>query len=304
LLPVSIAQLIAFGALDMLLIVTPGADWAYAIAVGVRRGPVAPAVGGLLTGYVLHATVVVVGVGAVLAGNADALRILTLAGSLYLLWLGTTVLRDPSMPTDPGAQTTSAWPTASRGAAVSGLNPKGLLLFFAVLPQFVARNVPWPASAQLVAFATLHIAGCAIVYTAVASRHETSCPHVPARPAEPFARAAPPWSPSASRYSPKQHSADPIATPRRDLGHRSPAARRAEAQPSRRHDRTRSVRAHRSLHTTERDVKLVPQPAGPDGAADRLSAYVAARGPRRFVIRPTPRSPGGQSLLPSTAAVR
>jgi threonine/homoserine/homoserine lactone efflux protein len=164
----SITNLIAFGAVDMVLIMTPGADWAYAIAIAVRRGPVAPAVGGLLSGYVLQATVVVVGVGALMAGNADALRILTLAGALYLLWLGTTVLRDPPAPTDAGAHTTSAWPTASRGAAVSGLNPKGLLLFFAVLPQFVARHAHWPATAQLAALSTLHIAGCAIVYTAVA----------------------------------------------------------------------------------------------------------------------------------------
>ena len=34
---------------------------------------------------------------------------------------------------------------------------------------------------------------------------------------------------------------------------------------------------HSSLQATERYVKLLPQPAGPDGAADRLNAYLAAR---------------------------
>ena len=33
---------------------------------------------------------------------------------------------------------------------------------------------------------------------------------------------------------------------------------------------------HSSLQATERYVKLLPQPAGPDGAADRLNAYLAA----------------------------
>ena len=37
---------------------------------------------------------------------------------------------------------------------------------------------------------------------------------------------------------------------------------------------------HSSLQATERYVKLLPQPAGLDGAADRLNAYLAARNPR------------------------
>ncbi len=36
---------------------------------------------------------------------------------------------------------------------------------------------------------------------------------------------------------------------------------------------------HSSLQATERYVKLLPPPAGPDGAADRLNAYRAARNP-------------------------
>jgi threonine/homoserine/homoserine lactone efflux protein len=162
------AQLLAFGTVDLLLVLTPGADWAYAIAVGVRRGPVAPAVGGLLAGYLLLATVVIVGVGALLASDAGALRVLTLAGAFYLIWLGSNVLRSPPTPQDAGAHARSAWPAAGRGAAVSGLNPKGLLLFFAVLPQFVAHSAPWPPTAQLATFAAVHIAGCAIVYSTVA----------------------------------------------------------------------------------------------------------------------------------------
>jgi integrase len=38
--------------------------------------------------------------------------------------------------------------------------------------------------------------------------------------------------------------------------------------------------SHSSLQATERYVKLLPQPAGPDGAADRLNAYLAQRSTR------------------------
>ena len=161
------SQFLAFVLLDLLLIFTPGADWAYAIAVGVRRGPVAAAVGGLVTGYVAHAVLVVVGVGALLAGSATALKVLTAVGALYLVWLGTGVLRQPPMPADAGDQKSQAWPVARRGAAISGLNPKGLLLYFAVLPQFVDRSQPWPVIAQLGVLAAFHIIGCAVVYAAV-----------------------------------------------------------------------------------------------------------------------------------------
>jgi integrase len=39
----------------------------------------------------------------------------------------------------------------------------------------------------------------------------------------------------------------------------------------------REYMGHSSLQATERYVKLLPPPAGPDGAADRLNAYLAAR---------------------------
>jgi integrase len=38
----------------------------------------------------------------------------------------------------------------------------------------------------------------------------------------------------------------------------------------------REYMGHSSLQATERYVKFLPQPAGPDGAADRLNAYLAA----------------------------
>lgn len=67
---------------------------------------------------------------------------------------------------------------AWRGALVSGLNPKGLLLFFAVLPQFVRTDAAWPESAQLALFGFLHVAACALVYAAVAY---TACAVLAAR---------------------------------------------------------------------------------------------------------------------------
>jgi len=77
---------------------------------------------------------------------------------------GCRVARDraPFAAENPGAV------CALRGAATSGLNPKGLLLFFAVLPQFVARTAPWPVTVQLAVLGAVHIVACGLVYFWVA----------------------------------------------------------------------------------------------------------------------------------------
>jgi threonine/homoserine/homoserine lactone efflux protein len=50
--------LAAFWAVSFLLVMVPGADWAYAIAAGLRDQSVLPAVAGLLAGYAALTAVV------------------------------------------------------------------------------------------------------------------------------------------------------------------------------------------------------------------------------------------------------
>ena len=58
---------------------------------------------------------------------------------------------------------------AARGAGVSGLNPKALLLFAALLPQFITRGTAsaWPFAAQIALLGLVHTANCGVVYTGV-----------------------------------------------------------------------------------------------------------------------------------------
>jgi threonine/homoserine/homoserine lactone efflux protein len=56
---------------------------------------------------------------------------------------------------------------AARGAATSSLNPKGLLLFVAVLPQFVDRRVGLPVAVQIGVLGAIHMGNCAIGYLGV-----------------------------------------------------------------------------------------------------------------------------------------
>ncbi|MGC5007239.1 LysE family transporter [Streptomyces sp. DT203] len=54
-----------------------------------------------------------------------------------------------------------------RGAGISGLNPKALLLCFSLSPQFIDPAGGWPVAAQTGLLGTLHMTACALVYLAV-----------------------------------------------------------------------------------------------------------------------------------------
>jgi threonine/homoserine/homoserine lactone efflux protein len=54
-----------------------------------------------------------------------------------------------------------------RGAAISGLNPKGLLLYLSVLPQFLRPTAGAPVAAQTAVLGAVHMACCAAVYLGV-----------------------------------------------------------------------------------------------------------------------------------------
>ncbi len=72
----TISILAAFWLVSFLLVLVPGADWAYVIAVGLRDRSIVPAVGGVLLGYVLLTAVVAAGVAALVARSPAVLTVL------------------------------------------------------------------------------------------------------------------------------------------------------------------------------------------------------------------------------------
>jgi threonine/homoserine/homoserine lactone efflux protein len=165
-------SVLAFWAVALLLIVVPGADWAFTIGAALHGRLVAPAVGGLVVGYTAMTLVVAAGVGALVAGTPVAMTVLTVAGGLYLIWLGAKTLTNPAGPIaatgEPdGTKPRSGWATLARGIGVSGLNPKGLLLFIALLPQFTDAQWDWPVAAQIGLLGLVFTLTCAAFYTMI-----------------------------------------------------------------------------------------------------------------------------------------
>ncbi|WP_095196174.1 LysE family translocator [Pseudomonas sp. Irchel 3A7] len=158
----------AFWGVSILFVITPGADWAYAISAGLKHRVVVPAVGGLLSGHLLVTMVVAGGVGTLIAGHPVIMSVLTVAGAGYLLWLGANMLARPSTPRADEIQVSGSWVRwAFRGLCVSGLNPKVFLLFLALLPQFADATAPWPVPMQMIALGLVHTFSCGVIYLLV-----------------------------------------------------------------------------------------------------------------------------------------
>jgi len=164
---VQMSSLAAFWVLSFLFVITPGADWAFAISAGLR-GRVTPAIVGMLFGHLAATAVVAAGVGTLLAGMPVALTVLTVAGAAYLVWLGVGTLRKPSTAVAGDDQAATSWVRwVAKGSGVSGLNPKVFLLFLALLPQFTDPGASWPLWWQIAVLGSVHTASCAAVYTLV-----------------------------------------------------------------------------------------------------------------------------------------
>ncbi|GAA3212266.1 LysE family translocator [Oerskovia jenensis] len=170
----SVATIATFWLVSLLFVVTPGADWAYAITAGLRHRSVLPAVGGMLAGHLATALVVAAGVGVLVSRSPALLTVLTLVGAAYIGWLGVTTLVRPGGPVTAGDDVAGSWVRqAAKGLGTSGLNPKVLLLFLALLPQFTDPAGRWPVGAQIAVLGAVHMVGCAVVYLLVAfgARH-------------------------------------------------------------------------------------------------------------------------------------
>jgi len=135
---VDVSVLPAFVAVILLFLLPPGPDMAYMLAVGLQGGRRAAvkAILGIGTGMSIYAAAVVVGVSRVAASQPLLFDLVKLFGAAYLLFLAYGTIRDARHATPAGVDGNSAGRPYLRGVTVSVANPKVLLFFISVLPQF------------------------------------------------------------------------------------------------------------------------------------------------------------------------
>lgn len=163
---------LAFIGVAVALACTPGVDWAYSISAGLRERSFVPAVAGLCGGYVVHTALLVAGLAAVITGLPGLMGWLTVAGAAYLLWLGVSTVRSwrgasfGARPGDPVRD--NQFRVFLQGMGTSGINPKGLLFFVALVPQFVSRDAALPVPLQSGLLGLTFVVLVAVIYTCVA----------------------------------------------------------------------------------------------------------------------------------------
>ena len=135
----------AYVLLATALAVAPGPDVLFVIANGMQhrvKGAIASALG-IGAGSVLHALAAALGISAIVAASPTAFDILRYAGAAYLAFLGVQALRswwNYSRNLDPNQAVVeiSALSVFRRGLITNILNPKVVVFYLALLPQFIS----------------------------------------------------------------------------------------------------------------------------------------------------------------------
>jgi len=133
----------------------------YAIAHG--RKATLPVVIGVALGDSVAITLSLIGLGTLLATSALWFTIIKWIGGCYLIYLGFTLLRSAGKPMPVHAQQQPASaPLKLFGNAfiVTALNPKSIVFFIALLPQFISADHPvitqlWILGITFVVLATI-----------------------------------------------------------------------------------------------------------------------------------------------------
>lgn len=148
--------LVLFAPVAALMVVLPGPDFVLisrtALAEGRARGQAAAL--GVACGVLLHTAAAMIGLSAVIAGSPLLFGVLTCAGIAYLGWMGLSSVRhglriagsvadiDEERPASAPAMTPGQ--AFRQGFLTNVLNPKAVLSFLTLLPQFMTQTAPLP----------------------------------------------------------------------------------------------------------------------------------------------------------------
>ncbi|SDY31132.1 Threonine/homoserine/homoserine lactone efflux protein [Lysobacter sp. yr284] len=150
------------------LICTPGPDMLFVASQSLGGGAAAGlrATAGVCAGYLLHSLLAALGLAALVAASPLLFQALRWIGVAYLAWLAFKLLRAALRPGALELRPAGARADAlRRGFLTAALNPKGMMIYLAILPQFMRADAP--AAPQAIALSAVFVAGCGLVYAAL-----------------------------------------------------------------------------------------------------------------------------------------
>ena len=139
-MPVDPVTLAAFVLVAWAVVLSPGPDTMLILRTTMTGGQRAglATVAGVQAGLVVHTTLAVLGLTLVIASSAALFKAIAAAGALYLAWLAIESVRAGAVPMDGGGPVAPSALGAARDAMLTNLlNPKVILVFLALMPNFV-----------------------------------------------------------------------------------------------------------------------------------------------------------------------
>lgn len=140
-----------FCGVSLLMCFTPGPAVLLAVSnsmdVGAKRTAFSSV--GSSAGIYVVSGLAMIGMGAILSMSANAFLAMKVVGAMYLIWLGIKRWRsnDALIGSDAGQAPTDRrerknWQLVAQGMGVSLTNPKAILFFSALFPQFIVPGQP------------------------------------------------------------------------------------------------------------------------------------------------------------------
>jgi len=144
------SQVLAFTLVAAILTMTPGADTLLVVRNVLRggRGDGFVTMFGICSGLYAHAVLSALGISVILMHSATAFTVLKIAGACYLVWLGIQSLQSAGRASaapelaDAGAVRVPAVRSFREGFLTNLLNPKVIVFYLALLPQFIGPDDP------------------------------------------------------------------------------------------------------------------------------------------------------------------
>ncbi|GAA2379367.1 LysE family translocator [Nonomuraea africana] len=153
--------MLLFLAASLTLVLIPGPNHLYIAARGLAQGRAAGLASafGVEAGTLVHIVAAAGGLSYLIAQSATLFGVVKWAGVAYLVYLGVRTLTSKDELTTRTAQPQPLRKVFLEGVLVNVLNPKVILFFLALLPQFVDPKAGSPATQIALFGATLLVLG-------------------------------------------------------------------------------------------------------------------------------------------------
>jgi threonine/homoserine/homoserine lactone efflux protein len=137
---IPLPTLLAFVATTLVFVVIPGPSVLFVIgrALSLGRAGALLSVLGNACGFLVQIAAIALGLGAIIERSIVLFTGIKIVGALFLVYLGVQAIRHRKQPINRDAvPAVGRWRSLGEGAVVGVSNPKSIVFFLAVLPQFV-----------------------------------------------------------------------------------------------------------------------------------------------------------------------